>query len=224
MLKHIFVLIFLTLTLFAKENVIFSIDFSQEKDTNDTRALLEKKGFIFKLDAEDFTFSIHKGRLYIETQKEAAVLFGKFVNTQEIPAYALIEWGVASFPKGADWESGNNRLPIGVIMVFGKEKLSSGLAFLAPKAPTFLCPFIGEKEQLGKPYLGKLYKKGGRYYCLSNSGEGKLIRSRFDIAKEYEKAFKKSVEPLSAIAFQVNTKDTDGKAKAFIQRVTIYSK
>jgi len=224
MFKSILIVLLFGCSLFAQESVIYSIDFSQEKDTKDARALLEKKGFVFKLDAEDFTFSIQSGRLYIETDKEAAVLFGQFVKTKETPTYALIEWGVERFPDGADWEAGNNRLPIGLIMVFGKEKLASGLAFLAPKAPTFLCPFIGEKEQLGKPYLGKLYKKGGRYYCLSNSGNGSLIQSRFEIEKEYTKAFKKAVPPLSAFAFQVNTKDTQGGAKAFIKSLRIYAK
>jgi hypothetical protein len=109
-------------------------------------------------------------------------------------------------------------------MVFGMKKLSSGLPLIAPRVPTFLCPFIGEKEKVGKTYLGKLYKKGGRYYCVSNRGDGSLIKTNFDIQKHYFEAFETKVPALTAFAFQVNTQNTKGGAKSFIKSLTIYSK
>ena len=220
-------LLFLSLFIFADDKVLLHIDFKNVANCSDATKFLKKKGFEFQLDKEDFHFYIQDEKLYVETDKEAAVLFGKILHDEKElknPSYAKIEWGVERFPQGSDWEKGNNRLPIGLIMVFGMDKLSSGLPLLAPRAPTFLCPFISKKESTSKQYLGKLYKKGGRYYCVSNKGNGELVETIFDIEKKYQDAFKKQVPALTAFAFQSNTKDTKGGAKAFIKSLTIYSK
>jgi hypothetical protein len=225
-MKILFLLLF-SLFCFANDKILLHIDFKGLPDTQDATKILLQKGFEFQLQKDDFKFSIKDEKLYIETDKEAAVLFGKILHGKKElknPAYAVIEWGVERFSEGAEWEKGNNRLPIGVILVFGMDKLRSGMPLLAPRVPTFLCPFIGEKEKLMKVYLGKLYKKGGRYYCVSNEGGGKLVKTRFDIAKHYFKEFGKEVPPLTAFAFQVNTNNTQGGAKSFIKSFTLYAK
>ena len=225
-MKIIFLLL-ISLLLFAQDKVLLHIDFKGMADSTDAKKLLQEKGFEFQLDQNKFHFFIQDEKLYLETKKQAAVLFGMILDhTQELktPSYAEIEWGVEKFPEGANWEDGVRRLAIGLIMVFGRDKLSSGLALLAPKAPTFLCPFIGQKEKLKKVYLGKLYKKGGRYYCVSNQGDGIIVHTYFDIEKKYKEAFGKEVPAMTAFAFQSNTNNTQGGAKAFVKSLTIYAK
>lgn len=224
-MRFFILLIFIPLLVFAQEKVLFHIDFKNIANSNDAVNIMKQKGFDFEMDEDKFHFFIKNERLYIETTKQATVLFGKLLEKKDWlknPSYAVIKWGVEDFPQGSDWENGNNRLPIGLILVFGDKKLPSGIGFLAPKVPPFLCPFIGEKEKVGKPYLGKLYKKGGRYYCVSNEGDGKLITTKFNITKHYKQEFDATPPPLSAYAFQINTKDTDAKAKSFIESLTIY--
>jgi len=226
-MMKIFLFLFFSILLFAQDRVLLHIDFKGIADATDATEILHQKGFEFQLDKDRFHFFIKDERLYIETKQKAAVLFGMILhNKKELknPAYVEIEWGVERFPENADWENGINRLPIALIMVFGMDKLSSGLPILAPKAPTFLCPFIGQKEKVGKVYLGKLYKKGGRYYCVSNQGDGVVVHTLFSVEQAYKKAFDKAIPALTAFAFQSNTKDTKGGAKAFIKSLTIYAK
>ena len=135
-----------------------------------------------------------------------------------------IVWGVDKFPKGANWAAGNNRLAIGALIALGTEKLSSGLPMGINAAPPFFGPFIGEKERVGKRYLGKLYKKGGRYYCVSNKNSGATVTTNFNISQKYQQEFKKPAPPVTAFAFQMNTEDTSGGAQAFIKSITFYSK
>ena len=210
--------------LFGAESVLLHIDFKGVADTQDATQILKEKGIGFEMEKEKFSFSIKNEILYIETYEQGVVVFGKILKKQEFlenPRKVVIEWGVERFPEGASWDEGINRLPIGLIMVFGDKKLPSGIGFLAPKVPPFLCPFIGEKESLEKVYKGKLYKKGGRYYCVSNEKD-RLIRTTFDIEKRYKEAFGTLPPPISAFAFQINTKNTHGGAKSFLKSVTFY--
>lgn len=197
-----FFLIFTTLS--ANQKVLYSIDFTKHK-TDDAIALLASKGFEFLLDVERVHFSLTKNGLEIETDKKAAVLFGIHLKKPiKNVASVTIAWGVEKFPQSANWEDGNNRLALGAIIVFGKEKFASGLPIIAPRAPYFFGPFIGEHEKVGKLYLGKLYKKAGRYYCVANH-KG-LIVTHFDINKKFHENFKKPLPPLMAIGFQMNTR------------------
>ncbi|NPA66294.1 MAG: hypothetical protein GXO11_05360 [Epsilonproteobacteria bacterium] len=220
----LFIIFFFSLVLLAKEHKVLQIDFQDAPNMQNALPYLEKKGFSFKFNKEDFLFSIHNKILYIESKKQSAVLFGMlFSKKQMVPITKVtIDWGVQQFPEGASWERGNNRLAIGLILVFGNKKLPSGIGFLAPKVPTFLAPFIGEKEKLHKRYFGKLYKNGGRYYCVSNT-KGKLLHTIFEIASKYQKEFHTTPPPLSAFAFQMNTKDTTSNAKAYIKSITFYN-
>lgn len=133
-----------------------------------------------------------------------------------------IVWGVERFAKGANWEQGNNRVALGAIIVLGTKHFPSGVPrFLAPPSPYFIAPFIGEKEKVGKMYIGKLYKKGGRYYCVSNS-DGEVV-TELDLPKRFLENFDEDLPPVTAFGFQMNTKNTQGGAKAFIKSIAFYS-
>ena len=108
---------------------------------------------------------------------------------------------------------------------FGTEKISSGLPFGINSAPYFLSPFIGLKEVPGKVYTGKLYQEGGRYLCVAVSeGSEEVIHSTIIIDPRYMKLFNKDkIPPLTGIAFQMNTLDTQGGASAFIRKLDFYS-
>ena len=202
--------------------VLYTLDFSQAEGKSAV-SWLKTKGFKFMLDSSDLDFKIKNGRLEIETTKNVAGLFGvQLSKPLNNVGLVTIEWGVDKFPKGANWAKDNNRLAIGAILTLGTEKLSSGIPLVKP-APYFLAPFIGQKEVVGKVYLGKLYHKGGRYYCVSNA-KGKVVTTKFNIDNEFKKAFKKDTPPLTAFAFQMNTENTKGGAKAFIKKITFYSK
>ena len=222
-MRLLFLLLFITSLLFgAEKKVLFEIDFTKHT-TDDAIALLASKGFEFLLDVDKVNFRLSKNGLEIETDKKAAVLFGIHLKKPIKNVTSVgIDWGVERFPKGVDWEAGNNRLAIGAIIVFGEEKFASGLPIVAPRAPYFFGPFIGEHEKVGKLYLGKLYKKAGRYYCVANK-KG-LVHTEFDAEKRFYENFEKPIPPLVAFAFQMNTKDTEGGAKAFIQKIVFYGK
>ena len=224
--KKLFSLLFMTTALSFGGSVLYSLDFTKQKD-GDAKAWLRSKGFKFLLDANNFSMKFSGGKLLISTTENKAAVIGvklpkgKYLNNI---GSVKIEWGVDRFPKGANWASGNNRLAIGAMFSFGTENLDSGLPFGLNAAPYFLGPFIGEKEVVGKQYLGKLYKEGGRYYCVSRKNGGTTVITHFNIDQKFKQAFKKSTPPLTAFAFQMNTKNTSGGAQAFIKKITFYSK
>ncbi len=214
-------LVFITSLLVADPKVLYSLDFSKQKDGS-AMSWLTSKGFIFQLDSKELNLQFKDGRLTFETIGKKAGLFGLKMN-KPLPniGSVLVEWGVEKFPQGANWASGNNRVALGMLIALGTETYLSGIPF-AKSVPHFLGPFIGEKEKVGQEYLGKLYKKSGRYYCVSNKTG--LQKTRFNIDKTFRQAFKKETAPLTAFAFQMNTKNTQGGAKAFVKKITFYSK
>ncbi len=224
--KKILSLLFITTTVSFGGSVLYSLDFTKQQD-GDAKDWLSAKGFELLLDADEFSMNFSKAKLLISTSEDKACILGvrfpegKYLNNI---GSVKIEWGVDRFPKGADWESGNNRLAIGALFTLGTEKLSSGLPFGLNAAPYFLGPFIGEKEVVGKQYLGKLYKEGGRYHCVSNKSAGTTVVTHFNIDQKFNQSFKKPTPPLTSFAFQMNTKDTSGGAQAFIKKITFYSK
>jgi hypothetical protein len=220
-MRFLLYIIALTMMIFAEGKVLYSFDFGKTA-SDDAVKSLKSKGFEFHLDTDKFKLSSNSGRLNISTDNDAAILFGRrFKKPLENVGSVVIEWGVDKFPQGADWGRGKNRLALGAVIVLGTKKFYSGVPF-APSAPYFFGPFVGEKEQAGKKYLGKLYRKSGRYYCVSNSRG--LITTRFDIDGKFHSEFGGSTPPVSAFAFQMNTKNTEGGAKAFVKKITFYSK
>ncbi len=217
----------LPLLLLADKTVLYRLDFADAPDGN-AKPWLEKHGFELELDTKEMDLTFEDGRLVIETSGRKTALFGIQFSKKEFldPVGSVrLEWGVERFPKGADWEGGNNRLAIGALFVLGTKKLGSGLPFGINAAPYFLGPFIGEKEKVGKRYKGALYRKGGRYYCVSNENHGKTVVTDFDIDRQFRSAFdKKTTPPLTAFGFQMNTKSCSGGAKAFVKSVTFYAR
>jgi hypothetical protein len=202
----------------SAEKVIYAIDFSGQPDGPAAR-WLEEKGFEFKLGAVNLDTYFIDNRLKLQTQGENAGLFVKNLhlpNTKRIRIY----WGVDRYPQGADWEKGVNAVPLAVMVSFGTKRIDSG-AFYIPDAPYFIGLFLGEKEREGKPYLGRYFKKGGRYYCTPcGVSQGKTVITEFDLEKAFKTQFKSNdVPPLSRFGFQINTQDTRGGASAFLQRV-----
>jgi len=225
MKKTIFLVLLMTLFSVASGKVLYSLDFTKQKD-GDAKAWLKSKGILFKLDTNDLSMKFRDGGLVISTDREKTGLFGiefsKNNYLQNIGSVKIV-WGVNRFPQGADWANGNNRLAIGALIVLGTEKLSSGLPMGVKAAPYFFGPFIGEKERAGGRYLGALYKEGGRYYCVSTNS-GKTVITNFNIDQKFQQEFKKPTPPVTAFAFQMNTKNTKGGAEAFIKSITFYSK
>jgi hypothetical protein len=220
-MKHFLTIFVLCTFSLAGGKVLYSFDFSKQPSGN-AEKILKPKGFEFLLDADKLHMTLADQGIEFWTDGQYAGIFGvHFKKPIDHVGSVVIEWGVEKFPKGADWEKGNNRLALGAFIVLGTEKFSSGVPF-AQKVPYFLGPFIGEKEKVGKRYLGKLYKEAGRYYCVSN--QKGLITTRFDIDGTFHKEFCKPTPPLTAFGFQMNTKDTTGGAKAFVKKITFYSK
>jgi len=220
-MRTLFSLILFSVLLFSEGKVLYSIDFGKFPQ-GDALNILKSKGFELLLDTDKLNMKFSNGRLEFSTEGQYAGLFGiHFKKPIENVGFVVIEWGVEKFPNGANWEKGNNRLAVGALIALGTEKFSSGVPF-AKKAPYFLGPFIGEKEKVGKRYLGKLYKKSGRYYCVSNK-KG-LVKTRFDIDGKFRQEFEKQTPPVTAYGFQMNTKNTQGGAKAFVKKITFYSK
>ena len=212
---------------YAEKILVRSIDFTNQPE-GDARPWFLEKGYMMKLDADDIEMTFKNKQLNLKTSEAKAGIFGlelKPENYLEGITSIEIEWGVIKQPEGANWETGNNRVPIAFMFFFGTEEISSGLPFGIDSAPYFLSPFIGLNEQPGKVYQGKLYRKGGRYICANVTKGSKIaIKSNIKIDPRYMKLFdKKSIPPITGIAFQMNTKNTKGGAHAFVRKVDFYS-
>ena len=219
-------LAFIPLVVSADEkanNVIYSIDFSQQSDGS-AIGWLKQNGFILALHADKLNPRFENHQLVISTDDTLAGIIGiKLDDDKQLQDVERveIEWGVSRYPDGANWEQGNNRVAVAVMFFFGTEKLSSGLPFGINAAPYFFSPFVGKAEPSGKMYLGKLYKKGGRYFSIAppevSTG---LFTTDFEVHERFQKTFnKKKVPPISGVAFQMNTEDTKGGAIASIRRI-----
>ncbi|SES71131.1 hypothetical protein SAMN05216326_102108 [Nitrosomonas marina] len=216
-----------TTTALAAERVIHEIDFTG-KDEGSALAWLEQQGFEFELDAEALAPRFENDALVISTQMETAGLFGLRLAEQDFihnVKRVEIVWGVNQYPEGADWNNGVNSVPIAVMLSFGTEKLSSGLPLGIKSAPYFLSPFIGKEEEQGKMYLGKLWREGGRYFCVASGDQsGKTITTDFEVDERFKTVFNQAkTPPITAFAFQKNTSKTQGVSEAFIKKITFLS-
>ncbi len=113
-----------------------------------------------------------------------------------------------------------HRVPIAVMVWLGDEKIESGSIFV-PDSTYFASLFLGEKENAGKAYKGKYYKKGGRYFCTPcGVPAGETVVAELDLEHVFQREFKKSTSPpVTGLGFQINTKDTHGGARAFLSRI-----
>jgi len=213
--------------LLADDNVIYTIDFSGQENGS-AISWLKKNGFVFELDANELNPRFENDALVISTENQVAGLFGlKFEPKNFIHGVkkVRITWGVNKYPKGVNWESGVNSVPIAVMFSFGTKKFTSGLPLGIKAAPYFLSAFIAEKEGLERMYIGKLWKQGGRYFSVAAGDQlGKTITTDFEINHKFKNAFnQKETPPISAFAFQKNTNNTVGGSEAFIKEIKFLS-
>ncbi len=214
-------------TLLADDRIIYTIDFTGQKDGSAV-SWLEENGFEFKLGANKLNPRFENDALVISTNDEVAGLFGLKLKQQDFIHNAKrvkIIWGVNRYPQGGNWERGINRVPIAVMLSFGTKKLSSGLPFGMQAAPYFLSPFIGKKEPLDKMYVGRLWREGGRYFSVASGDQsGKIITTNFEIDERFKQTFgQQKTPPITAFVIQKNTKDTEGGSEAFIKKVKFLS-
>jgi hypothetical protein len=225
---HLLLFLMPATTVWASEKIIHVIDFTGQKEGS-AISWLEANGFEFELNATELNPRFENDALVISTKNEQAGLFGlKFEQKDFIHDVKRVEivWGVNKYPEGADWNNGVNSVPIAVMLSFGTQKLSSGLPLGIKAAPYFLSPFIGKKEDVDKMYIGKFWQAGGRYFCVASGNQsGKVITTDFEIDERFKTTFnQKRTPPITAFAFQKNTKNTDGDSEAFIKKVTFLSK
>ncbi len=212
----------------SNDHVIFTIDFSHQPPGS-AQPWLQQDGFSFWLDANLLNPRFEDRALVLSTDGQAAGMIGKQFTPEAYLDHVKrvrIEWGVHQYPIGADWENGINRVPIAIILTFGTQKWSSGIFPGFKPSPYFLSPFIGFKEEEDKEYIGKYYRKGGRYYCVASGDRtGQTIITDFEVDARFKNAFKESsTPPITSFAFQMNTKDTQGGAKAFLRKIEFLSK
>jgi hypothetical protein len=206
----------------ARAAVLHTFDFSTEPD-GDAGPWLQKSGFQYELDAKKLDAKFKDRRLVLATTDNIAGLFINEVNVPNVKS-VRISWGVNLYPDGADWEKGNYRVPIAVVISFGSKKIDSGLPFL-PDAPYFISPFLSRNAVAGRIYTAKYFKKGGRYVCNPCAPDaGTLVTTTIDLAAIYNTQFEPgALPPVTGFSFQMNTKDTRGGASAFLQKVEFLS-
>ncbi len=128
----IFIVVFLIqiATLLANDKIIHVIDFTGQENGSAISCL--EKRFEFELDAKELNPRFENNALVISTKDKVAGLIGhRFEQHDFIQNFERVRiiWGVNRYPEGADWENGNNRVPIAVMLSFGTERFSSGLPF-----------------------------------------------------------------------------------------------
>ncbi|SEQ84990.1 Protein of unknown function [Nitrosomonas sp. Nm51] len=214
-------------TVLASEKVIHEIDFTGQ-DEGSALSWLKQQGFEFELNAKALNPRFENDALVISTQNEAVGLFGLQLAQQDFihnVKRVEIVWGVNRYPEGADWNNGINSVPIAVMLSFGTKKLPSGLPLGIKSAPYFLSPFIGKQEEKDKMYTGKLWREGGRYFCVASGDQsGKIITTDFEVDERFRTVFnQEKTPPITALAFQKNTSNTQGASEAFIRKIKFLS-
>lgn len=202
--------------------IIYAINFGVAQ-SGSALDWLEQSGFEFMLDARDLNPHFSNDSLVLETNRATAGLFAKKVHLPEAKRIRVF-WGVDRYPHGADWENGIYRVPIAVMVSYGHEKVASG-AFYLPDSTYFTSLFLSDGAREGKAYIGNYYKQGGRYFCTPcGAPTGKTVIAEFDLELAFKKEFHQSMMPaVTGFGFQMNTKDTQGGARAFLKRVEFLS-
>ncbi len=188
------------------------------------------KGFKFKQDADRrdrIDFKVGSSGLVLEAKRRAhGIMPNESVN---VPAFTHIEidWGVNKHPAGASYEQGVPNEAIMVIVFMGDELQPSGSMFI-PNSPFFVGLFLCHgDDKINHPYVGRSFKKGGRYVCTDKSSVGKMVTSRFNLLEAYRTFFDKERDDdpaVSSLALAVDTKKADGggKSSAFIREIRFY--
>jgi hypothetical protein len=191
---------------------------------------LRNKGFVSKEDAsrrDRIDLDVSEGGLIIEAKRKA---FGLLLN-ESVDASVFdtveIEWGVSAFPPGASYEQGVRNEAIMVYFFMGDERISSG-SLLIPDSPYFIGLFIcHDDDRKNHPYVGKYFKKGGRYVCVDQPKAGELVTTQFNLLAAYRSYFDKEGDDdpaISGVAISVDTSKASGNgySSAFVRAIRIY--
>ncbi|WP_290653446.1 DUF3047 domain-containing protein [Aquisalimonas sp.] len=199
------------------DEVVYSIDFTGEPD-GDALGWLRERGFELELKARQLNPHFDGGRLVLETSGREAGLFTRKIDLEEVRRIR-VTWGVERYPQGTDWDGGTYRVAIATMVSFGQERQPSGSVFV-PNAPYFVGLFLDKNAQEGKAYTARYYTQGGRYFCEPcGAPAGETVTTEFDLHEAFEREFDQSPPPVSSYAFQMNTNDTRGGARAFLKRI-----
>ncbi|MDH5560287.1 MAG: hypothetical protein OEY59_05470 [Deltaproteobacteria bacterium] len=213
----VFALFFFLTVPVAMSQVVYTIDFSNEADGN-AQNWFKINHFELERDADEIKAVFENGKLVLETEDDILGLFSKQMEIKGATRIR-VEWGVDRYPIGADWTKGVLREALTIVVSFGKEKISSGSSFI-PNVPYFIGLFIGEKEIKDKVYLGKYFREGGRYFCLICGGKaGEMVISEFEFDSTFKEQFKKAMPDISAVTFEIDTRDVSGGSRAFIKKI-----
>ena len=205
-------------------NILYFTDYAG----GSTKDWLRKKGFKFKRDANK------RDRLDIDVDDHGLVLeakapaLGLLMNESvDVATFSDIEidWGVLRYPDGASYENAVNNEAVMIYVFMGDERFSSG-SFLIPDSPYFIGLYLCRDDRVNHPYVGRYFKKGGRYVCVGQPEPGQQITSKFDLLSAYRAYFDKEGDDdpaISGIAIAVDTtKSGDGgKSLAFIARIQV---
>jgi hypothetical protein len=205
------------------QKVNYFIDF-MDYESGSVEKWLREKGFEFRRDARDrkkLDLDVDDNGLILDVkQGMLGMMLNEAVDLEEFSTLRL-EWGVIQYPEGANYEQGVLNEALLVVVFFGYDKISSG-HFLIPNAPYFIGFFLGKEEQVGKGYVGRYFKKGGRYVCLGNPKPGEMVTSEYDLISAFKRKYEKDEAPIiSGIALAIDTTKSGkgGKAGAFIKSI-----
>ncbi len=201
---------------------VYSVDFSGFRGGS-VLNWLGTKGFVAKQDAGNagkITLTVVDDKLVVEAKRRA---FGLLINEKDVAGATRIriEWGVAAFPPGADYDKGVRSEAIMIHVFFGKTKISSG-SMLVPDSPYFIGLFLCRVGRLDYPYTGRYFKAGGRYVCLRHPSLDESLVSEFDLAQAFKTYFGRTDVPaISGFTIAIDTDQATGKAtaKSFVRRI-----
>jgi len=221
-LKSFQILIFLLSlqgALFAES--LYKVDFSKAPDGNGKR-WLKLSNFALQQDAKEMKgLRMKGGKLIVATD---AGFLGGMTLRRDIPGAKRVEvvWGVNQFPQGANWDDGNKREAVMLVVVFGKEMLDSS-SWLLPQIPYFMGAFLGEKEKPGVWRKGKYYVKGGSYTCSPcNPKPGAMVTTSLELPVNFKAQFRKTMPEVIGFGFEFDTRNTQSGAEVMIQSVEFF--
>jgi len=205
------------------QKVNFMIDFTDYEEGS-VESWLEEKGFQFERDARNrrkLDLDVgEKGLILDVTSSMLGIIVNEGVDLEEFTSIRL-DWGISDYPEGASYENGIRNEALMVIVFFGYDKISSG-HFLIPNTPYFIGFFLGREEKVGQGYVGRYFKKSGRYVCLGNPGEGETVISEYNLVEAFKKKYEKDEVPvISGVALAIDTTKAKnrGKAGSFIKSI-----
>lgn len=205
------------------QKVNYFIDFS-DYESGSVDNWLTSKGFKFERDARDhrkLDLDVGENRVILEANWPMfGIMVNEGVDLEEFTSIRL-EWGIIKYPEGASWENKVRNEALMVIVFFGYDKMSSG-HLLIPNSPYFIGFFLGREEVIGKEYVGRYFKKSGRYVCLGNPIPGETVISEYNLVSAFKREYEKDEVPLItgvALAIDTTKAKDGGKAGAYLKSI-----